>query len=121
MILALLRCFNVEFSIIHSSLIIAASDHSSFHIPHLKFYTAASHERCTRHGITEIDLIGLCQQVLATYPEADVTHNSVSNTGAQQVETFFRFIVAHSSIQFLEMLLAQRSQPLALMIFDTQV
>jgi len=34
MILASLRCSNVELSIFHSSLIIAAGDHSSFNIKH---------------------------------------------------------------------------------------
>ena len=65
----------------------------------LEIDTYATHHRCTGHGIAQVDLVALRQQVLTTCPECQVTSQCVADRQVQQTEVLLLLGIADGSIE----------------------
>ena len=70
-----------------------------------------SHEGSTWHGVAEVDLIALRQQVLATYPEGKVPDELIADRGVKQEEVLLLLVVTDGGIKSTDILQPSHDSP----------
>lgn len=87
-----------------------------------EIHVDASHEGSLRHGVSSIDFVALCQQVLAFHEEACKVTQTVADIQIPKNESFLLFLsLRDGSIEATDVLHAAGGCPPSLMVVDTGI